>query len=159
MGLDIIAYRKLVEVRPFDEILDIDHNYDGTMFYINTYFPNTADTINEDMIYQFENTYSFCAGSYGGYGKWIAQLAELTGVISAQEYWHNADESEPFYNLINFSDCEGTLDCAVCTKLFKDFCDYEDKATELNDSYFMRLYANFKDAFEIASDNGAVKFC
>lgn len=47
----------------------------------------------------------------------------------------------PFYDLINFSDCEGCLDWSISEILYHDFIEYKDKAIEyLNNNYYSTLY-------------------
>ncbi len=43
--------------------------------------------------------------------------------VSAQEFWLNSNSylGKPFYELIDFSDCEGVLGPQACYKLSKDF--------------------------------------
>ena len=65
----------------------------------------------------------------------------------------------PFWELINFTDCNGVLGTAVCQKLAKDFADYEVSARSLEDKEFLYTYLQFKAAVEWASDGGAVVFC
>jgi hypothetical protein len=67
-------------------------------------------------------------------------------------------QSGNFYELIIFSDCEGTIGCEVSKKIYSDFERFQEKANEHPDASFQRLYSHFKHAFLFASDNGAVQF-
>lgn len=50
-----------------------------------------------------------------------------------------SDNSDiPFYNLINFSDCEGCFDWEISQKLYKDFETFNEKNKEM--SYFLFGY-------------------
>lgn len=98
---------------------------------------------------------------------------------------HKAEE--PFFELLYFSDCDSTIGAGVCGKLARDFAEHEfsfrrridalarltlegmrdDRggyglATDTSVSEiardFVELYANFKRAFQIGADSGAVKF-
>lgn len=62
--------------------------------------------------------------------------------------------------MINFSDCEGTLGTLVCQKLLKDFVEFQYRVDQLSDqhSYNKELYATWRKALEMASDNGAIAF-
>lgn len=105
-----------------------------------------------------EERFSFRAGSYSGYNYWRNQLAVFAGFESAESVWHG-DLKGSFTEMINFSDCEGTLDAETCLKLYKDFCDNEGRAKEHPDDYFIEKYMEWKRAMEIASNNGQVDFC
>jgi len=109
------------------------------------------------------------AGSYGGYNRWREQLAELAGYPAGdyEQYgrtyqshcvpcWNG--EAGPFSELINFSDCEGVIGASVSAKLAKDFADFQPKADAHEDDRFRMKYAEWRQAFEMASDSGAVDF-
>ena len=159
MGLDITAYRKLTEVRPSS---GPDDGWDEglTDFYANGDFPGRFGTVlKEDALYRAEETHEFRAGSYSGYSAWRAWLAGLVDTTpdDAWEYEYVG----PFAELINFSDCEGTIaDAATCAKLAKDFAEWDDgaKADDTNDGYNYSRYREWRKAFEMAADGGAVKF-
>lgn len=153
MGLDIRAYSKLIKTTPYDEDGDM-----GLNFHINPYFDNRADNILENYNYEHNEDYSFRVGSYSGYNSWRCQLCVLLGYKNYEDFWTNAEDTSPFYPLINFSDCEGTLGCAVSAQLYIDFCNYTVKAEETKDEYFINIYNEFKKAFEVASHDGAVAF-
>lgn len=64
---------------------------------------------------------------------------------------------KPFYELIFFSDCEGTIGYEICKKLYGDFVEF-DKISSMQDENFYNTYSKFKEAFRVASDNGVVVF-
>jgi len=67
----------------------------------------------------------------------------------------------PFMELINFSDCEGTLGPVVCAKLAEDFQEFDDRAKSAwgGDSGPYAIYSNWRKAVEMAADRGAIAFC
>lgn len=79
--------------------------------------------------------------------------------------WHSG--GGPFFELIHFSDCEGTIGPVVSKKLAEDFAKYQKAADSFIGThddgkpggYFAEIYAEFRKAFETASNNGAVDFC
>lgn len=154
MGLDINYYSGLTKLKPLT-----NEECTGLCFFINIHFNHRADDIDEDYEYAYETRGEFRAGSYSGYNKWRHELAQLVGYAGASYYWETDIEAAPFYNLINFSDCEGTLGTEVCKSLYKDFEDYSSRADEFFDEYSLKIYNKFKEAFRVASDNGAVQFC
>ena len=117
-------------------------------------------------VYLFEDSFGFGAGSYGGYNQWREQLAALAGYTKTYSDYHRCLRHDrtahdcvagPFWELICFSDCEGTIGSQVSKKLYLDFVAYEDEARDLGEDFFA-VYQCFKEAFELASDNGAVEF-
>lgn len=150
MGLDVTAYRGLVRAVESETTV---------CFYRNEAFPGRADEIEDGTAsdgpddpgtgthYTYGATHWFCAGSYSGYNRWRSALDALRGVDSAA-----------FEELIWFSDCEGTIGTAVSAKLAADFAAYQPKADAHPDDYFRRKYAEWRHAFEMAADGGAVSF-
>lgn len=69
----------------------------------------------------------FRVGSYSGYNWWREILARLVGIKNLNDFWikaggiDNRNGPEPFFELLNFSDCEGTLPYRECKRLLKDF--------------------------------------
>jgi hypothetical protein len=184
MGLDVRAFNKIVRTdlstrdEEDSETYFDDDNY--VAFYLNPHFPNAAIGINPDYFYMFEKSIHLNCGSYGTYNRWRNGLAQMVGYplteydtgfnSIASSYaaacWEGA--TGPFSELINFSDCEGTLDETVCKKLAKDFADYQEKANTFNSNdlfvrtgdraYWLEKYNKWRELFELASDAGAIRF-
>jgi hypothetical protein len=161
MGLDITAYRKL-ETAPDADPDNYDYEtvcriYDG----METNFPGRITGVKPGL-YHFANQFGFRAGSYGGYNVWRDQLAKLAGNTGAEQVWNRGVPGSAFYELINFSDCEGVIGPVVAAKLLRDFIEYEQRAEEFaranDDKYFLERYQHWKLAFEMAADGGAVDF-
>lgn len=176
MGLDVTAYRKIAKVDavfdqhgdPIDPITreTID---DGVQLYVNSDFPGRAGDIESGAVYRAESALHVAAGSYGYYNGWRDELAKLAGWPqgSYEQYgktWPSYAasawdaDSGPFYELICFSDCEGTLGPVVCAKLAGDFAEHQDKADAHKNERFRAKYAEWRAAFELAADGGAMKF-
>ena len=150
MGLDVYAYSGL-------EIVDAERDADDgeVKFYNEDFFADRAKDIVDKVVYRYETTYHFRAGSYIGYNKWRNTLAVLAGFDSDLGAFEA--DGGPFWELIHFTDCDGTIGTAVAKKLANDFAQYEEQAKVIDD-YFYDRYANFKRAFELAANNGAVRF-
>lgn len=163
-----------------------DEDEDGYSASYNGEFQYQLGSLDNKSRYTSSNNSeynSFCAGSYSGYNQWRRELAVVAGYGSVENVW--SDESfdttekfinlrylklkkiddpnfdckivKPFYELINFSDCEGLIGPEVCKKLYEDFVLFEDKAKE-EDEYFYRKYCDWKEAFRVASYEGFVSF-
>lgn len=156
MGLHINAYSDCIKLDDNSE-----ENYLG--------YPNI-----EYLEYRPQSScdFDFSAGSYSGYNDFREKLAKFAGypeidytdyfqrtVKSAAAYcWQIASEG-PFYEIINFSDCEGIINAEKSKKLYEDFSLNLDKAELYFDSWDITIYKNFMYAFELASNNGYVEFC
>lgn len=172
MGLDITAYKKIT---PLDAVFDQDGDpidpktrepLEGDYFHMceNPHYTERADGLARGL-YAYEDATGFRAGSYSGYSQWRDQLAELAGYAAApreDHHKHSASawdaESGPFWELINFSDCEGTIGPKTSAKLAKDFADHQAKADAHESERFRSLYGQWRVAFEMATDEGAVDF-
>lgn len=72
-----------------------------------------------------------------------------------------------FIELINFSDCEGTMDWETCEKLFRDFVDWEERMQEefpienspnmIENRMFRTRYYLWMNAFAVAKNNGVLE--
>lgn len=148
MGLNISAYSNLRALYKNETPEKI------ASFYKNEDFPGRAAGIVDDAVYTYDECFSFRAGSYTGYNEWRNQLAQLAGYESAEDCWTKTEG--PFWELINFTDCEGVLGDETCAKLLIDFRNYLS-AVQTTD-WFSELYMQWMKAMELASNYGAVKF-
>lgn len=170
MGLDVTAYSRLVEVpgaeRDKDgELVDYDNLVD---FYENKDFPGRFEGLKKDVAYKIEGECSGLSTGYGGYSAWREELAKLAGYpAQMREQYGRQVESHcaacwsgahgPFAEQINFSDCEGTIGPVVSAKLAKDYAEFAERAESIG-GYFWEKYQEWKAAFDLAADNGAVDF-
>jgi hypothetical protein len=159
MGLDITWHSKLTKAvgnEAFDNHGEL--RYDDGWFqpWVNPEFPGRADELESKAGYRSEEFGSFRAGSYSGYNRWRDDLATLAGWLNAESAWKAVDG--PFWELITFSDCEGVIGAAVSAKLAKDFAEHQQKADVHPDEWFREKYADWRNAFVKASDDGCVDF-
>lgn len=183
MGLDVVVYKnvKFIEnVEEYDDencrlILkngDVINEDDFEIFDLNEYFPLHSEGLSK-YVYTFDtdngNYYSFHAGSYSGYGEWRNWLAKMAGYEKSEsgrydETAWNSDQTGDFVELINFSDCDGSINKVFCEKLYQDFVRNKDRIeAQLSDDrfsqYYFTTYMNFLQAFDDARENGIVSFC
>lgn len=167
MGLDCTAYRNVKLIATHREE-DEDGEYclpDGTLYdwdehitvYVNPHFPERAIGLVHRGVYTAEDSMGWRAGSYGGYTAWRKELAALVG-LDAEDIWEDRVTSGPFYELICFSDCDGTLNADVCARLHADFVQYEKVAEEKMDDYSLQRYREWKEACAMAAQNGFITF-
>lgn len=157
MGLDITAYRKLtVEENPTLDQDGCPRDRHCVRFFVNSDFPGREGSVRNGTIYRYQAELDFRAGSYGSYGQWRSTLATLVGFEGDQDFWARAQPTDPFYPLINFSDCEGVIAGDDAVKLLADFKAH-DALAKTQDEYFYEKYQLWTRAFELAADDGAVK--
>lgn len=137
MGLDITAYSKLIKAA------DITLDEDGepsledwrthTKTWIHPDWPERGIGLEDNTWYTYGQSMGFRAGSYSGYNDWRERLAKLAGYpatetesasfgsrsLHSAACWNGANGV--FSELIDFSDCEGTLGPEVSKKLLSDF--------------------------------------
>lgn len=167
MGLDLFAYSHLGEhTGTVDEDgypADGAGNYleNGARFFLNPDFPGRADDIKGGAPYLHSGSKVHAGYGYGTYNRRRDQLAALAGYGpegSAAETCWDYHDSGPFYELINFSDCEGVIGTAVSAKLAKDFGDFQHEADRHPDAAFRDFYTQMRGLFEHAAQGGAVCF-
>jgi len=184
MGLDISYYSNLKIAGPTTGE-DSDYDCDVTVWNENC-FEYQLGSLKRDHLYESTTNSqygNFRAGSYSGYNQWRNELAKMAGYSSADEVWQDeefdsfkkfnlrkdkldsisgdvVEKPKPFYELINFSDAEGVIGPEVSKKLYEDFVEFDEKAQNHtdSDSWFYQKYQEWKKAFKIASQNGAVSF-
>lgn len=168
MTLDITAYKNIKKTKtPHDEITS-DHWF-GNWFsaWVNPDFPGRADDIEHGAVYIYDD----CTEHDVGYAKhywWRNKLAKMAGYpvakadmgyCEAKNHLAGACQADggPFYELINFSDVEGVIGTEVSKKLLADFIRFEEDS-EMLGGEFSTIYQCWKAAFEMASENGCVRF-
>lgn len=171
MGLDITAYRKLTAVRQLTQKeIEWGEPEDGsiTLRHFNPHYPEQQKPFEETpTAFTAEDEMGFRAGSYGGYNAWRNELARMAGYGRAETAWAgetNSNGRRPFIELIHFSDCEGIIGWPVAAKLAGEFAECQSIAeTHIcedpsDGQWFRDLYAEWRRAFEMAADGGAVEF-
>ena len=101
----------------------------------------------------------FRAGSYSGYNYWRSGLAVFATGHTVESYWGaEGDIDLPFYELINFTDCDGAIGWVAASDLLTDFNDHYDAYAQTHDEWETNLYESWTEACKVASDNGLIWF-
>lgn len=157
MGLDITAYRDIQRLRDTPD--DGDYDYPSEFrVYVNGYFLARADGLTDGIYSTKEPVHRFRAGSYSGYNRWRRALSMMVNGVAPEVVWDNPDKYPTMVELIHFSDCEGVIGPKTSAKLAAEFAAHQDKADAVDDEYFRERYADWRKAFELASQNGVVDF-
>ena len=158
-----------------------EQDFDGYVWnlYQHPHFTEQSEGLPDSAVVGEGEEYSFRAGSYSGYGEWRDLLAKVALDMGAADVWEKIDasggyETIPFSEHINFSDADGVIGPVASEKLYNDYVRYEKEIMKRLDRFYLKFedyeidgetytwfknkYKDWKKAFRIASDNGAVIF-
>lgn len=156
MGLDITAYEAVELLPPHPHTEDCSDAGHILAFVTAPSFNQSLRGLEEHRCYRsVGETYSFRAGSYSGYNRWREYLRQLVWGVSIDDFWVIGPDHyrhREFFELIYFSDCEGTIGSEACADLAADFHRHTIHIPSSNQ------YADWKKAFDLASKNGCVRF-
>lgn len=165
MGLDIrgcsnirFISEEYPEGLPFDEKLKLVSVFDED-------FPEYVDGLRNGY-YSCEEAYHFHGGSYSGWGCRRRQLCEWHYKIPPETVWENPElyKGQPFFEIIYFTDCDGTIGPITSAKLLNDFLGLrgqmeEDFKDEIDNGYGIHsLFSDMIRALTLASQNGCLRF-
>jgi hypothetical protein len=184
MGLDITAVSKLRKIEIPEGLVQYTDEYydweekngiDVWTIHDSQHFDYHLEGIEPGFYVSNTKAFGFRAGSYGGYGQWRNLLAKTVGYEGgAKEVWVINEYGGTATELINFSDADGVIGPITSKKLYDDFVNHEKQIMKRLDSFYLKMedfeidaetydwfkkkYNDWKEAFRIASDNGAVFF-
>ncbi|KAB8333690.1 hypothetical protein SD80_012210 [Scytonema tolypothrichoides VB-61278] len=173
MGLDISAFSQVefIEVVPDSDVWE--EKYDDNNGLVTEIITGLQDfperllplfaPLEGFAVYRvYGEIHEFRVGSFTYYNEWRKQLSVLVTRMEPEEIWKRRKEPSiqqlPFYELIDFSDCEGSIGPAMAQKLAQDFMAHQLYIEQRTDADFQEVYADFRKAFTIASNNGIVTF-
>jgi hypothetical protein len=175
MGLDVSAYQqmRLIDacVNERGEIIDPktgNELSDTVEVWDNPDFEGRAAPLHSGNFYSYEETTEVVSHGYSGFSRWRDTLAKISGWALAEYtsfgvkgYSHAASAwaatEGPFWELINFSDCEGFIGTEACKKLSGDFEKYKEAASNEEENFYI-LYLRWKEGVSFAAENGALEF-
>lgn len=152
MGLDVYVYENLeIVADTYDE--DKIWVPGAGMEWSESIWPGRGEGVNPKSRYTWKGYFTFQAGSYHGYNTWREELSKFSESCALGT----------FNELIQFADNEGVIGPVVSKKLADDFQKNEQEALKFSESlsdpeWWFSLYIIWKEAFESASNNGAIEF-
>jgi len=176
MGLDVYAVKnaKRIEDPKVSEVDDLDCVFGG-------HFADRLGSLVDGEYYEGELSDAHFGCGYGRYGVFREMLAQLAGYAPKNTEEPKPGENDfmgrlyafhhphfvatlnsdggPFYELINFSDCEGYIGPECCKKLADDFESFSDAADNHDNEWFKEKYFDMKRLFLDGSQSGYVRFC
>lgn len=175
MGLCLTVYTEVELVKdsedvecPWEWIDEQDNSSRLTYLHANPHFPKH---FNSSGVYSFKESKTILSRSYSGWSNLRDILAKacdyppITLVECVARGWDYEEakirpyQSKVFYELegllhelINFSDCEGTIGAELCKKIHRDLCDvgYIEEAIDID------AFNNLVTGFALAVDNNGV---
>lgn len=167
MGLDISYYSnaKLLQEGEYDLETDSrlhEENPTRAVDYVRPHdaFPGSCDM--KPGFYAAAHEGGFRAGSYSGYNRFREVLCQSVVGVKPSIVWDNPKnfENAPFFWLINFSDCEGSISGKAARKLAKDFAEHREVFMSAPGAVdWADVYDKFAEAFKVAAENnGYVDF-
>ena len=167
MGLDIVAFEHARPVIPCDQ--DQDEHDNHIVAWVDENMERSLRGLENGRCYEVAGAdIGFRAGSYSGYNKWREALALRALGLPAFTVWNDPSRfvELPFFELINFSDGQGTIGPEAASDLATDFSAQRARiaaqplADPEEEAWFMHVYDQFQEAFELAaSGGGLVLFC
>lgn len=105
-------------------------------------------------------SFSFRAGSYSGYGAFREALCEAAHGIDVREIWADPEpwSNCEFFELLNFSDCDGTIGPDAAADLAKDFTALRERIYPLLDEIDQSRYDDWERATTLAAGAGLIEF-
>lgn len=162
MGLHIFAIEKALKLSD-DFSADFESfDVEGEIFRakVNPSFAS-HDHLTTGIYVSEGASISFSAGSYGSYNDFRSDLSMIVNQVPSNVIWNNPDlyEDSDFYELINFSDCEGVIGPDTANKLLSDFKRHREEFMIERDVWDGEKYDNWIKALEIAGNDGMLIFC
>jgi hypothetical protein len=169
-GLDVTAFEKLTIVPSPQFNKNGEPSGKNQIELSPVEFVERFDGLEAGKVYHYQSYFSFRAGSYSGYNYWRNELAKLAGYKPTRckscsgktELRYDTTvwkmHRGPFWELIDFSDAEGVIGPVVCKRVYKDFIRYQAAAKKHPDEYFRSSYEDWKKAFAMCANDGAIVF-
>ena len=193
MGLSVSVYSGLTLIEDEEVIKEVvDDNkkwvkcdYEGNYVFHNVddvFYYRRSAPIEKGKLYKHDGDYEHVySSSYSGYNTWREILAKMADyplveyslematkktkshAASAWGYGDHDMSDMPFYEMIDFTDCDGTLGTVSCIKLYEDFKENYVKAKAFsvkNDAeWWFKGYEEFLKGFAFAAkNNGFIEY-
>jgi hypothetical protein len=156
MGLDVSTYANLKKVDDRDDadfqVYVADEDWEFKVKHLEIGASYCGDRIHRGISYGYS--------THNRFRETLIKLINRTDLLDdvGRIIWRDLQWSIPFYDFINFSDCEGCLDHEVSRTIYLDFEKYNDLAKESLDEYSYSSYRTWMETFKTAMDNGVVVF-
>lgn len=162
MGLELIAVNKIKKIANFsdnwNDLIDDDEKKIIRVKVNNSFL---SHDYLESGIYIYEgDEMDISCGSYSTYSYFRNTLSNIAHGVNSNIIWNNHEKykGEAFYELINFSDCEGVIGPISSAKLLSDFKKYKEDFFKISNEWDCEHYEDWIKMLEIASNDGMLIF-
>lgn len=101
--------------------------------------------------------WGFRAGSYSGFNEFRRKLAKVTSMVidNMEGFGGNLawDGDEPFYALLNHSDCDGSINREQAIVLLEDFKRFKNEISAVKDDQFIESCADWVLALKLIAED------
>lgn len=160
MGLDVSVYKNI-------ELCDEDDDYDFMVYLPYEAWDYKIKNLIRDAYYNGDRIADVGVSyGYGTHSRFRESLIMMMGREDLLDSNKEIDYSKltsdlPFYDFIDFSDCEGCLDWEISEKIYNDFQKFYDKAMKFyspNPFYMItqKSYIKWHKIFDEARKNKGV---
>lgn len=172
MGLDVTAYKdvKVITEQQYDAAHELGGDGKAGYAHGSCDFPGRGEGLVADdsqAHFAYEDSQHCFSAGYGRYSGFRDALALMLGFrgnpnaprhsfMATPTYAACITGSGPFWEMIAFSDCEGVLGPVVCRKLAQDFVQYDAEAHAGMTEEHYRWYAQIREGFVFAGENGCM---
>jgi hypothetical protein len=163
--MDTTAFEHASPVIPCDRDAE-DHEHTGHVIaWVYEGFERSLRGLQMGVCYEVSGEMTeFRVGSYSSYHAWREELAQRALRVSAMTVgeYPSIFVNQPFFELINFSDDEGTIGPEAASDLAADFGALRAKiaarpwADPEDEAWFMEVYDQLQCAFERAAGGGGL---
>lgn len=156
MGLDVIVYGN---VRLAD-----DEKYAKFIPYVaSERWKYKIQNLQEWHLYTGDVIYKGVSYTYSTHDKFRQELIKLIDrldLLDGNEIkFGEIPYDIPFYDFIDFSDCEGCFDWECANIIYLDFERFKEKAKSFLNEYYYSIYETWLETFKAAKNHGVVVFC
>lgn len=162
MGLSAYAYR-LATLTDEHERNDACYENDHVLaFILGDEFRRSLRGLNAGRCYKVSDRAITVSNSYSGHGRFREVLARVFYDKAPRDIWNDPDAyvDQPFFELLQFADNEGTIGPLAAADLARDFAEGREQwnaALEVSE-WVRSTYDEWAEAFEAAANGGLVTF-
>lgn len=166
MSLDVTTH---IDIRLVHTGPPADDEWDRYRWFLRVAeYGDRMDGVNEGT-YETKKASSFRVSTFGDYNLFRNMLAMVGMGAQDQEVWSNPREfrGRPFWEQVDFSDCEGNIGPETSAKLARDYEEQreafkiflENRVGGEEALYYLGIYESFALSFKLAAEgHGLVSF-
>lgn len=156
MGLSVNVFSKLRKVEGDNWNVYIESPYQE--------FAHKVENFETSQGYQAEEhndlSINYGYSTHNRFREWLLSITDNKEYLQddGRIDWDKLDQMNhiAFYELINFSDCQGHLDWVCCQSLLKDFENWKEVANKDENEMFVAYYNEWHELMKVAAQECSV---